>query len=164
MLPRTTTFSRIWNLSPATMDELRREFDNAVGSVSGAVSRTCSGHPPISVWESEQKLVIEIDVPGVRQPDLEVSVEDSVLTVTGRRPLSEHSGELKHSDYRRDELSRSIKLHESLDPSSVEAELENGVLTLSIARRAEAQPKLIPVLVRSRAGDPVSEPAVDNPA
>ena len=75
MLPRTTTFSRIWNLSPATMDELRREFDNAVGSVSGAVSRTCSGHPPISVWESEQKLVIEIDglihqLPDVHENDI----------------------------------------------------------------------------------------------
>ncbi|MFT5323905.1 MAG: hypothetical protein ACI8P0_001759, partial [Planctomycetaceae bacterium] len=37
MLPGTPTFSRIWNLSPTTLDELRREFDNAVGSVSGAV-------------------------------------------------------------------------------------------------------------------------------
>jgi HSP20 family molecular chaperone IbpA len=67
MLPGTPTFSRIWNLSPATLDELRREFDNAVGSVSGAVSRTCGSQPPLSVWESDERLVVEFDVPGVLQ-------------------------------------------------------------------------------------------------
>lgn len=150
MLPTTTTFSRIWNLSPSTLDELRREFDNAVGSVGGAVTRTCVSQPPVSIWESDEKLVAELDVPGVQQSDLAVSVEDGVLTVTGTRKASEHSGEQKHADFRCDSFSRSIRLHESLDPESVEAELDSGVLTLSISRRAEAQPRTIPVKVHNR--------------
>ena len=164
MLPGTPAFSRIWNLSPATMGELRREFDNAVGSVSGAVSRTCSSQPPISVWENEVRLVVEIDVPGVRQADLEVAVEIGILMITDRRIPSEHAGELKHSDYRCDDFSRSIKLHESLDPTSVVAELDNGVLTLSIERRAEAQSRTTPVVIRSRSVDSVPEPATDIPS
>ncbi len=157
MLPRTPTFSRIWNLSPATLDELRREFDNAVDSVSGAVSRTCGSQPPLSVWESDERLVVEFDVPGVRQSDIQVSVEDGVLTVAGTRQPSEHAGEQKHADGRFGGFSRGIKLHESLDPTSIEAELDSGVLTLSISRRAEAQPRTIPVTVRSRTVDTVSD-------
>lgn len=158
MLPRTTTFSRIWNLSPTTLDELRREFDGAVGSVSDAVSRTCSGHPPVSVWESDTGLVVEVEVPGVRQTDLDVSVEDGILTITGTRKLSDHTGELKHSDCRCGDFNRSMKLHESLDPTSINAELEDGVLTLSIARRVEAQPRKIPVAVRNRTNESSTEP------
>ncbi|NQV24466.1 MAG: Hsp20/alpha crystallin family protein [Rhodopirellula sp.] len=163
MSPRTPSFSRIWNVSPATLDELRREFENAVGSVSGAVSRTCSSHPPVSVWESDQRLVIELDVPGVRQSDIQVSVEDGVLTIVGSRKPSQHAGEQKHADYRCGEFSRSVKLHESLDPTSIDAELDNGVLTLSIGRRAEAQPRSIPVAVRSRVTDPTPTLATENP-
>lgn len=158
MLPRTPAFSRIWNLPPATLEELRREFDNAVGSVSNAVSRTSSGYPPISVWESDERLVVELDVPGVSQSDLAVSVEDGVLTVAGTRKPSEHAGEQKHSDARSGEFRRSIKLHESLDPTSINAELDNGVLTLSISRRTEAQPRTIPVAVKNR-----SELSADDP-
>lgn len=161
MLPGTPTFSRIWNLSPTTLDELRREFDNAVGSVSGAVSRTCSSQPPVSVWESNERLVVEFDVPGVRQSDLEVSVEDGVLTVAGTRKPSEHVGEQKHADFRCDNFDRSIKLHDSLDPTSVEAELDSGVLTLSIGRRAEAQPRTIPVVVRNRNAETLPEAPAD---
>jgi HSP20 family protein len=143
------------------LEELRREFDNALGSVSGAVSRTCSSHPPICIWESDERLIVELDVPGVQQTDLEVSVEDGVLTVSGIRKPSEHAGEQKHSDARCGEFSRSIKLHESLDPTSIKAELDNGILTLSIARRAEAQPRTIPVAVRSRSGEGHPETSTD---
>lgn len=164
MLPGTPTFSRIWNLSPTTLDELRREFDNAVDSVSGAVSRTCSSQPPVSVWESAERLVVEFDVPGVCQSNLEVSVEDGVLTVAGTRKPSEHAGEQKHADFRCDNFHRSIKLHDSLDPTSVEAELDSGVLTLSIGRRAEAQPRTIPVVVRSRTAATLPEAPVEESA
>jgi len=161
MLPRTPTFSRVWNLSPTTLDELRREFDNAVGSVSGAVSRTCGSQPPLSVWESDERLVVEFDVPGVCRSDIKVSVEDGVLTVAGTRQPSEHAGEQKHSDGRVGDFSRDIKLHESLDPTSIEAELDSGVLTLSISRRAEAQPRTIPITVRSRSAETLSEESDD---
>lgn len=159
MLPATPTFSRIWNLSPTTLDELRREFEAALGSVGGAVSRTCSIQPPVAIWESDERLVVEFDVPGVRQSDLEVSVEDGVLTVSGTRKQSEHAGEQKHADFRCEKFSRSIKLHESLDPMSVDAELDSGVLTLSIGRRPEAQPRTIPVVVKSRPAGELPEPS-----
>ena len=118
MLPGTPAFSRICNLSPATLNELRREFDNAVGSVSGAVSRSCSTHPPVSIWDNECHVVVEVDVPGVQQSDLEVSVEDRVLTVSGNRRPSKHGGEPKNLDGRFGKFCRAIKLHESLDTTS----------------------------------------------
>ena len=161
MLPRTPAFSRIWNLSPATLEELRREFDNAVGSVSGAVARSCSTHPPVSIWDNECRLVVELDVPSVQQSDLKVSVKDRVLTLSGNRRPSEHGGEPKNLDGRFSEFCRSIKLHESLDTTSIQAELHNGVLILSIPSRVESQPRTIPVAIRPRSINELPEVSTD---
>jgi HSP20 family protein len=161
MLPGTPAFSRICNLSPATLNELRREFDNAVGSVSGAVSRSCSTHPPVSIWDNECHVVVEVDVPGVQQSDLEVSVEDRVLTVSGNRRPSKHGGEPKNLDGRFGKFCRAIKLHESLDTTSIQAELDNGILILSIPRRVESQPRTIPVAIRPRSTDELPDASTD---
>lgn len=163
MLPRTTTFSRIWNLPPAAMEDLRRDFESAVGSVSGAAARACSSQPPLSVWESDAGLTVEVELPGVHESDLDVSVEDGVLTLSGTRKLSQHAGELKHSGTRHGEFSRSMKLHESLDPTSIQAELDNGVLTLSVSRRVEAQSRKIPVSVRGRTDASSESASVETP-
>lgn len=156
-----STFSRIWNLSPSTLDELRREFDTAVDSVSQAVTRN---RFPLSIWESEDKLVLEVDLPGVDESSLDVTVEDGVLNLTGTRARADHQGELKHAETRCGEFTRSVRLHESLDPTSVTAELNNGVLTLEISRRTESLPRRVPVTIRSKSESGTSQEASSPPS
>ena len=150
MLP-ASPFSRVWNLSPSSLEGLRREFDSALGSVAGAVR--CDGRPALSVWESENGVTIEVDVPGVPEKELNLSIEDGVLHITGERHAPERDGELKVSQHHYGEFHRSISLHDTLDPSSVPAELDNGVLILNIARKAESQPRKIPIGVRTKSDE-----------
>jgi len=145
-----STISRVWNLSPAALADVRREFETAIDSASHAAGHTSSHRFPLSIWESEDKLVLEVEAPGVDPSDLEVTVEDGILRITGKRQRPERDGELKHSESRFGEFSRSVRLHESLDPTSVSAELNNGVLTVDVSRRTESLPRRVPVALRSR--------------
>ena len=150
MLP-STTFSRIWDLSPSTLEGLRREFDSSLRTVTGAV---CGGrHPAVSVWDSKQGITVEVDVPGVAGEDLDISIENGVLQITGQRREPQREGELKFCEHRYGEFRRTISLHDTLDPASVAAELDAGVLRLDIARKAEAQPRKIPISVRTKPDD-----------
>ena len=144
MLP-TSTISRLWNLSPSTLEGLRREFDSALSTVSNC----CDARSGVAVWEADDRVTIEFDVPGVTEDNLEVSVEDGVLQISGERHKPERDGELKHQEGRFGSFERSIRLHETLDPTSISAELEHGILTLTILRRAESQPRRIPIGVRT---------------
>ena len=144
------TFSRIWNVSPATLDELRREFDSALGSVSRSVRESVSSQIPLALWEDDDRVVLELEVPGVSQADLDIQVEAGVLTVAAKRVAPEWSGTLKHNEHRHGDFIRRVRIDESLDPTSVEADLQNGVLTLAIKRRVEAQPVKVAVRVRER--------------
>ena len=152
-----TSFSRIWNVSPATLNELRREFDEAVNSVSRSMRGATATQLPLALWEDDEQVVLEFEVPGVAQDDLSIVVEAGVLTVSGQRSASERSGEVKHTEHRYGEFQRRIRLDESLDPTSVEADLENGILTLTVSRRLESQP----VRVRVRTKTPTDTTTQD---
>ncbi|MHC4878698.1 MAG: Hsp20/alpha crystallin family protein [Planctomycetota bacterium] len=156
------SFSRIWNVSPATLDELRREFDEAVDSVSRSVRGTAATQLPLAAWEDDQQVILELEVPGVAQEDLDIVVEAGVLTVTGKRRSPERTSNTRHNEHRYGEFQRRIRLDESLDPATIAAELENGVLTLTITRRLESQP--VRVTVRTKAAtdtEPQDETHVD---
>lgn len=144
MLP-TSTISRLWNLSPSTLEGLRREFDSAVS----AAAHGCDTRSGLAVWEADDRVTIELDVPGVSEDNLEVSVEDGVLNISGERHKPERDGELKHQEGRFGSFERSIRLHETLDPTTITAELDHGILSLTILRRAESQPRKIPIGVRT---------------
>lgn len=159
-----TSFSRIWNVSPATLDELRREFDNAVGSVGRSVRDSVGSQVPLAVWEDDGRVVFEFEVPGISQENLDVQIEAGILTVSAKRSVPERSGKLKHNEHRYGEFQRRIRLDDSLDPASVAADLENGLLTLTINRRIEAQPVKVAVRVRDQAGSEESQPAPASPA
>ncbi len=145
-----TTFSRIWNLSPATLDELRREFDGTLGTVSRGVRDSVRPQIPLALWESDDHVVLEFEVPGTSHDDLDVQIESGVLTVSAKRSASGQTGTLKHTEHRCGEFLRRVRLDESLDPTSVEADLQNGILTLTIRRRVEAQPVKVAVRVREQ--------------
>jgi len=147
------TFSRIWNVSPATLDELRREFDSAFNSVSRTVREPQSAQAPMALWEDDDHVVLEFEVPGISEDNVDVQIEAGVLTVSANRVVPGRTGTLKHNEHRYGEFQRRVRLDDSLDPTSVEADLQNGILTLAIKRRVEAQPVKVAVRVRDRASD-----------
>ncbi len=103
--------------------------------------------PDFEVKEVKDGYVFKADVPGVKLNDLDVSLSGNRLTVNGKR---ESEREEKSETYYACErsygsFSRSFTLPEGCDPNAVSADLKDGVLTISIKKKAEVQPKKIDV-------------------
>lgn len=105
--------------------------------------------PPVDIYEDEQHLTLKVEVPGMEEKDLKVQIENGVLSVSGERNFEK---EIKEENFRRKErrfgaFTRSFTLPTTVDPEKVDASYVNGVLTIALAKRAEARPKLIKVTV-----------------
>ena len=111
--------------------------------------------PAVDVYEDTQKVVLKLEVPGIRREDLDIRVEGRTLTVRGERRFeSEEKEENFHRIERRyGSFVRSFTLPATVDTDSIDAQSTEGVLTISLAKKAEAKPKQIEVKV----GQPKAE-------
>jgi HSP20 family protein len=91
--------------------------------------------------------VLKADLPGVAEDKLDVSVDKSILTVTGAREAEERKEDENYSIYERrfGTFTRSFELPATADGERVDAKLEAGVLTLTIGKKAEAKPRKISI-------------------
>src|SRR5579884_2764267 len=89
------------------------------------------------IVEDEQKLELYADVPGVKQEDLDIQVEQDILTIKGERKGARFRGAFE----------RAFALPKQVDVEKIVASLEDGVLTLTLPKRAEAQPRKIKVSI-----------------
>ena len=103
--------------------------------------------PAVDIQEDEDKFTLTADLPGVMKGDLNINIEQTILTIEANiadRYLTE--GGLFHSaGY--DGYHRKFKLTDSFDQSKIDAELKDGVLTLNLPRSEAAKPKQIEVTV-----------------
>jgi HSP20 family protein len=105
--------------------------------------------PPVDIYEDEQKIVLKLEVPGLKDSDLDIQLENNVLSVKGERKF-EH--EEKQENFHRIErrygsFHRSFTIPTTVDSDSVKASYDAGVLSISLDKRAEAKPKQIKVSV-----------------
>ncbi|HSM86342.1 MAG TPA: Hsp20/alpha crystallin family protein [Candidatus Limnocylindrales bacterium] len=103
--------------------------------------------PSVDVYEDDQNIILQAELPGLQEKDLEISLENNVLTVSGERKLE---NEEKKENYHRIERSygrftRSFTLPPTVDPENVNAEFSNGVLKITLTKREEAKPKQIKI-------------------
>lgn len=103
--------------------------------------------PAIEVKETNDAFVLRADLPGVDEKDLDINVHNGVLTVSGARSAEDRKEGESYVLYERQygSFSRSFALPEMADGERIEAALTNGVLTLTIAKRAEAKPRKIAI-------------------
>jgi HSP20 family protein len=103
--------------------------------------------PPVDIYEDEHSIQLKLEVPGIDQKDLDVKVENNVLTVSGERKFEK---EEKEENFRRVErrygsFTRSFTLPNTVNPEDVSADYNDGVLKIRLGKRAEAKPKQIKV-------------------
>jgi len=101
--------------------------------------------PAASVWEDENHLHVELELPGVDRDDLEVTFEEGRLLVSARRPQPEGERRYYHNERGWGEVKRSFALPDSADPDSIEANLERGILHVTLAKRPEVLPRKIEI-------------------
>jgi HSP20 family protein len=104
-------------------------------------------YPPVNLWEDDNFIYAEAELPGLKLPDLEISVTaDNGLTLKGKRePAVPEKIEWHRQERGFGSFERIIELPVSVDASKVDAKLENGVLTIEMAKSPAAKPKKIPV-------------------
>jgi HSP20 family protein len=103
--------------------------------------------PAFEVKETKDSFVVKADVPGVDEKDLDIAVHNGVLTVSGSRQAEERKEGESYALYERQygSFSRNFALPDMADGDRIEANLNNGVLTLTIAKKAEAKPRKIAI-------------------
>ena len=107
--------------------------------------------PPVDIYEDEHKLVLKLEIPGMRQEDLDVRMENNTLSVKGERSFqSEGREENFHRVERRyGTFYRAFTVPNTINPDSIKAEYDAGVLRLELQKRPESKPKQIKVNVGS---------------
>jgi len=135
MLVRWTPFNEVARLP--------QEFDKLFGFGNGESAPVSGFAPAVDVAEDDQKIELFADLPGVKQEDLDIQVEKDVLTIRGERKL-ERQGERQAGAF-----SRTFSLPKHVDAEKIVALLKDGVLTLTLPKRPEAQPRAIKVAIGS---------------
>jgi HSP20 family protein len=132
------------------MDELRRRMDrlfeeyDAGGYDHEPVAR--GSWPRINVFDAGANLVVKAEVPGLSDKQLAITVNQDVLTLTGERKADIPEGYSVHRQERAPvRFSRSFTLPTKIDSEKTSAAMKDGVLTITLAKAAEAQPRQIAV-------------------
>ena len=105
--------------------------------------------PDVDIHETEHELVVKADLPGVKPEELDIRVENNILTIRGERKFEKKVNEDNYLRVERSygSFSRSFSLANSVNTEAIRADYKDGVLTLSIPKREEAKPKQIKVQV-----------------
>ena len=98
------------------------------------------------IYETEDSLTVVMEIPGVEQKDLEVHLENDVLRVEGRIDFSKYEGlEPLYTEYNVGHFARAFTLSRKIDRQQISAQLEDGVLKLTLKKAAEAMPRRITI-------------------
>jgi len=140
----------------ATLQEqIHRAFGDVFDSASEESNLT-TWAPAVDIYENEHELVVKADLPDIDPQDLDIRVENNILTIRGERKFEKKVNE---SNYLRIERSygsfaRSFSLANTVNSEAIRADYQNGVLRLVVPKREEAKPKQIKVNVGAAAQAP----------
>jgi HSP20 family protein len=129
----------------------RRLFDEPFatdaegGCCSSVVER--EWRPLVDVVETKESILLKVEVPGVKQQDINISVEENTLTIKGER---KQESQVNEGDYSRFErtygaFQRSVLLPPTVDADRVKASYKDGVLEIQLPKKEEAKAKIVPV-------------------
>ena len=133
-------------------DQINRLFSDSFDRTGEEGSLTAWA-PAVDIYETEHELVVKADLPDIDPKDLDIRVENNILTIRGERKFENKVNEENYLRVERSygSFSRSFQLANSVNSDAIKADYQNGVLTLSIPKREEAKPKQIKVNVGTQA-------------
>ena len=129
------------------LNRLSREMDRMFGE-RGAGSHPfgVETYPALNIWEDEDNLYVESELPGLRLDDLEIYVTGNQLTIHGERRPPEHDGGQWHCQERAyGKFSRSIELPGEFNGDAVSAEFKQGVLLITLPKSEAVKPRRVEV-------------------
>jgi HSP20 family protein len=129
-------------------DQINRLFSSSLER-TGEEASLSAWAPAVDIYETEHELVVKADLPEVDSKDLDIRVENNILTIRGERKFEKKVNEENYLRVERSygSFARSFTLANTVNAEAIKADYQNGVLTLSIPKREEAKPKQIKVNV-----------------
>ncbi len=130
-------------------EKMNRLFEDAVtarGEDRDMIASTWT--PSVDIYETEDSIVLNAEVPGINEKDIEIKIEDNTLTLKGDRKFEKETTE---ENYHRIERSygsffRSFSIPRNVDQEKINAEHDNGVIRITMPKRPESKPKTVKVL------------------
>jgi HSP20 family protein len=132
-------------------DQVNRLFDETFSRGRSAESEMGTWAPAVDIYETEQELVLKADLPEVIQQEIDIRIENNMLTIRGERKFH---NEVSQDNYLRIEraygpFTRSFSLPNTINTEAIKADYHNGVLSIRMPKREESRPKQIRIGVGS---------------
>ena len=145
-------------------DEVNRLFSSSFSRGEGGDNGLTRGawSPSVDIFENKNEIVLEAEMPGINADDVNISIENNILTLTGERRFEKKDeGDNFHRVERSyGSFTRSFTLPSTVSSENAQAEFENGVLRLKLAKREEAKPRRIEI----KAGSVSQQKTIDTKA
>lgn len=130
-----------------TWSLIDRVFDPFLDELLHPIWQATQGSCRTDVWEDDDHLRVEMELPGLSEKDVEVTVEDGVLTIQGPKEAEQERDGRDYylSERRHGQFARSFRLNTPVDEQKVSAKLKDGVLTIELNKREEAKRRKVEV-------------------
>jgi HSP20 family protein len=140
---RTFRTPSIWR----EMDRLQRDMNRLFSQYYPSPLRTAPGYPAINIWTNEDGQFVSAEMPGVHVDDIDIDVNNNVLTISGQRSLEEvpEDAHFHRRERGYGEFSRTIQLPYAVDADKVEASFKDGVLNITLPKVEAEKPKQIAI-------------------
>lgn len=124
------------------MDHFLGRLMHGVPTENGAVR---GWHAAVAMWDDSDKVYLEVELPGVKTEDIDVTVHNGMLRISGQRKIPEGDRNYWVNDRGYGPFDRAITLPDDIDADSIDAQMSDGVLHIVLSKKPEAQPKKIAV-------------------
>lgn len=144
LIPQNTWFGSASTMNPNTssLSAMRKALDQVFNEFGGALSANCSHCTSLrlNISENDNAVEIEAELPGVEEKDVEVSLNEGVLTIKGEKRMEREDQQknYRHQERMFGKFERSIELPFEPDPKTVKALFAKGVLKVTVPKSASA--------------------------
>jgi HSP20 family protein len=129
-------------------DQVNRLFEDNFTRDRAGHADLATWAPPVDIFETENELVVKVDLPDLEEKDIDVRVENNMLTIRGERKFDDvHEDNYLRVERVYGSFMRSFSLPNTVSSENIRAEYHNGVLTLHMAKLEESKPKQVKISV-----------------
>ncbi len=130
-------------------DELNNLFELPMGNFGRQAQLFSGWTPALDLYQNNDNVVAVVEIPGMRKEDIDISLHDGMLTITGERQAtaSSESDNAERTERFTGKFRRSISLPTRVDASKVSASYKEGILTVTLPKAEEAKPKKVEVTI-----------------
>ena len=128
--------------------EMDRVFESTIGSFSRSPAPLSRWNPAVNVYQDKDQFTVVVELPGFKKEEIEISLHDDTLTVSGERKREESSAQEFLTERFYGNFQRSLTLPTAVDAEKVKASYKDGLLQVVLPKAEEAKPKQIEVALK----------------